>query len=220
MLGAETRKETLRSSCAEVRQKAVSPSAGTESSSASQAEIDKASGIGPRARLDSSSGVIGQFRYPSIDSEEAKPRLLESGKMENCLRESRQEVGKPEANENPDSSGKIEKCSVPLSRLKMMFERGDATQIKVRNGQLQLYLALAGGGGGIALEGQHSELTTMYVVLSMFSIVKCVSWRMLLMYAQREMDVCFTVQFPSMQLTLLEQKIELISISGWCVGSS
>lgn len=154
VLGSETRKETLRSSCVEVRQKPVSPSAGTESSSASQAEIDKTSGIGPRARLDSSSGVIGQFRYPSVDSEEAKPRLLESGKMENCLRESRQEVGKPEANENSDSSGKIEKSSVPLSRLKMMFERGDATQIKVRNGPLWLFLAW----GGIAWKDMISEL--------------------------------------------------------------
>ncbi|XP_066470675.1 LIM domain and actin-binding protein 1 isoform X2 [Tiliqua scincoides] len=138
VLGAETRKEAIRSSCAEVRQKAVSPSAGTESSSASQAEIDTTSGIGPRARLDSSSGVIGHFRYPSVDSEEAKPRSLESGKMENCLRESRQEVGKPEANENSDSSGKIEKCSVPLSRLKMMFERGDATQMKVFRDQSRM----------------------------------------------------------------------------------
>ncbi|XP_053149948.1 LIM domain and actin-binding protein 1 isoform X1 [Hemicordylus capensis] len=135
VLGSETRKETLRSSCVELRQKAVSPSGGTESSSASQAEIDKASGIGPRARLHSSSGVIGQFRYPSVDSEEAKTHLSRSGKMENCLREFGQEVGRPEANENPDSSGKIEKCSVPLSRLKMMFERGDATQTKVLRDQ-------------------------------------------------------------------------------------
>ncbi|XP_062827030.1 LIM domain and actin-binding protein 1 isoform X3 [Anolis carolinensis] len=55
--------------------------------------------------------------------------------MENCLIESRQDVGKPEASENPDSSGKIEKCSIPLSRLKMMFERGDAAQAKVLRDQ-------------------------------------------------------------------------------------
>ncbi|XP_032994576.1 LIM domain and actin-binding protein 1 isoform X3 [Lacerta agilis] len=129
-LGTEARKEALRSSFAEVRQKSLSPGGGIEGSAASLAETDKGPGIGPGLRLRSSSGVIGRFRYPSVDSEEAKAHSPESGKMENCLRESRQEVGKPEANENPDSSGKIEKCSVPLSRLKMMFERGDASQTK------------------------------------------------------------------------------------------
>ncbi|XP_042304640.1 LIM domain and actin-binding protein 1 isoform X2 [Sceloporus undulatus] len=134
--GTEVRKETLRSSCAEVRQKAVSLSGGgIASSSASLAETDKTSGIGPRSRLHSSSGVLGQFRYLSLDSGEAKTHSPESGKMENCLRESRQEVEKPEANENPESSGKIEKCSIPLSRLKMMFERGDASQTKVLRDQ-------------------------------------------------------------------------------------
>nr|XP_060620008.1 LIM domain and actin-binding protein 1 isoform X1 [Anolis sagrei ordinatus]XP_060620010.1 LIM domain and actin-binding protein 1 isoform X1 [Anolis sagrei ordinatus]XP_060620011.1 LIM domain and actin-binding protein 1 isoform X1 [Anolis sagrei ordinatus]XP_060620012.1 LIM domain and actin-binding protein 1 isoform X1 [Anolis sagrei ordinatus] len=134
-LGTEPRKETLqRSNCSEVRQKAVS-AGGIATSSASPAESDKASGIGSRSRLHSSSGVIGQFRYLSVDSGEAKAHLPESGKMENCLLESRQEAGKPEANENPDSSGKIEKCSIPLSRLKMMFERGDAAQAKVLRDQ-------------------------------------------------------------------------------------
>ncbi|XP_062827029.1 LIM domain and actin-binding protein 1 isoform X2 [Anolis carolinensis] len=135
-LGTEFRKETLRSNCAEVRQKAVSSSSGgIATSSASPAESDKASGVGPRSRLHSSSGVIGQFRYLSVDSGEAKAHSPESGKMENCLIESRQDVGKPEASENPDSSGKIEKCSIPLSRLKMMFERGDAAQAKVLRDQ-------------------------------------------------------------------------------------
>uniref|UniRef100_A0A8V5GSR9 Uncharacterized protein n=1 Tax=Melopsittacus undulatus TaxID=13146 RepID=A0A8V5GSR9_MELUD len=50
--------------------------------------------------------------------------------MENCLREPR-EVEKPDASENTDSSGKIEKYSVPLTKLKMMFEKGEATQPKV-----------------------------------------------------------------------------------------
>ncbi|XP_015281115.1 PREDICTED: LIM domain and actin-binding protein 1 [Gekko japonicus] len=135
VLGTEARKETLRSSCAEVRQKAVSPAAGTEGGSVSRAESDKASGIGPTSHLHSSSGVTGQFGYPSVDSGEAKAHSPESGKMENCLRETQQEVDKPEPNENPDPSGKIEKCSVPLSRLKMMFERGDASQTKVLRDQ-------------------------------------------------------------------------------------
>uniref|UniRef100_A0A8D0C5I6 LIM domain and actin binding 1 n=1 Tax=Salvator merianae TaxID=96440 RepID=A0A8D0C5I6_SALMN len=128
--GTEPGKETLRSSCTEVRQKAVSPSGGTESG-----DTDKISGTGPRSRLRSSSGVIGQFRYPTVDSGEANAHSAGSGKMENCLRESRQEVGKPEANENSDSSGKIEKCSIPLSRLKMMFERGTTSQTKVSHDQ-------------------------------------------------------------------------------------
>ncbi|KAL8163769.1 UNVERIFIED_CONTAM: hypothetical protein K2H54_038073 [Gekko kuhli] len=128
--GTEARKETPRSSCAEVRQKAVSPTAGTEGGCVSQAESDKASGIGPASHLHSSSGVTGQFGYPGVDSEVVKAHSPESGKMENCLRETQQEVDKPQPNENPDSSGKIEKCSVPLSRLKMMFERGDASQTK------------------------------------------------------------------------------------------
>uniref|UniRef100_A0A8C0GY99 LIM domain and actin binding 1 n=1 Tax=Chelonoidis abingdonii TaxID=106734 RepID=A0A8C0GY99_CHEAB len=51
--------------------------------------------------------------------------------MENCVRESRQEVGKPEASENPDSSGKIEKYNIPLNKLKMMFEKGDGAQTKI-----------------------------------------------------------------------------------------
>ncbi|XP_049674871.1 LIM domain and actin-binding protein 1 isoform X3 [Accipiter gentilis] len=54
--------------------------------------------------------------------------------MENCLRESR-EAEKPEAGENTDSSGKIEKYSVPLNKLKMMFEKGEATQTKVPRDQ-------------------------------------------------------------------------------------
>ncbi|XP_044277960.1 LIM domain and actin-binding protein 1 isoform X2 [Varanus komodoensis] len=152
-LGTETRKETLQSSCAEVRQKTVSPGGGTESScSAPLAEIDKTSGIGIRSRLRSSSGGIGQFRYPSIDSEEDKSHSPKSGKMENCLREPRQEVGKPETSESPDSSGKIEKSSVPLSRLKMMFERGDVTQTKVLREQ-----GRAVGGSRISENSFSSE---------------------------------------------------------------
>ncbi|XP_052665805.1 LIM domain and actin-binding protein 1 isoform X4 [Harpia harpyja] len=54
--------------------------------------------------------------------------------MENCLRESR-EAEKPEAGENTDSSGKIEKYSVPLNKLKMMFEKGEATQTKLPRDQ-------------------------------------------------------------------------------------
>ncbi|XP_050770057.1 LIM domain and actin-binding protein 1 isoform X8 [Gymnogyps californianus] len=71
---------------------------------------------------------------PGGDSRKFESHSPESGKMENCLRESR-EVEKPEASENTDSSGKIEKYSVPLNKLKMMFEKGEATQTKVPRDQ-------------------------------------------------------------------------------------
>lgn len=141
-LGTEVRKEAVESCRAEVRQKAVSPGGGTESGSASLAEINKTSGISPRLRLQSSSRLFGRFRYPSVGSEDDKAQSSQSGEMENCLRESRQDVGKLETSEIPESSGKIEKFNVPLSKLKMMFERGDAVQTKVRNDLLQFSLAL------------------------------------------------------------------------------
>lgn len=56
--------------------------------------------------------------------------------MENCLAESRHEVGKPEMSENAEASNKIEKYNVPLNRLKMMFERGEPAQTKVRIGRV------------------------------------------------------------------------------------
>ncbi|KAG8129405.1 hypothetical protein E2320_016094 [Naja naja] len=130
-LGTEVRKEALESCRTEVRQKAVSPGGGTESDSASPAEINKTSGISPRLRLQSSSRLFGRFRYPSVGSEDDKTQSSQSGEMENCLRESRQDIGKLETSEIPESSGKIEKFNVPLSKLKMMFERGDAVQTKV-----------------------------------------------------------------------------------------
>ncbi|XP_026535763.1 LIM domain and actin-binding protein 1 isoform X1 [Notechis scutatus] len=129
-LETEVRKEAVESCRTEVRQKAVSPGGGTESGSASLAEINKTSGISPRLRLQSSSRLFGRFRYPSVGSEDDKTRSSQSGEMENCLRESRQDIGKLETSEIPESSGKIEKFNVPLSKLKMMFERGDAVQTK------------------------------------------------------------------------------------------
>lgn len=51
--------------------------------------------------------------------------------MENCVREPR-EMEKPEASERSESPGRIEKYNVPLTKLKMMFEKGEATQPKVR----------------------------------------------------------------------------------------
>ncbi|XP_009981082.1 PREDICTED: LIM domain and actin-binding protein 1 isoform X4 [Tauraco erythrolophus] len=105
VLGRESRKETLRSSSAEVRHKVASPGLGAPS------------------------GTPGQLQRPGGDSGKCKSHSAESGRMENCLGESR-EVEKPEAGENTESSGKIEKYSVPLNKLKMMFEKGEAAQSK------------------------------------------------------------------------------------------
>ncbi|XP_006264675.1 LIM domain and actin-binding protein 1 isoform X1 [Alligator mississippiensis] len=132
-LGTESRKEAPRSSCAEVRQKVTG--VRVESRPASLAEADHVSGVSATSQPRAPSGAVGQVQCPGADCEDLKSHSLESDNMENCLRESRQEVGKPEASENPDSSGKIEKYSVPLNKLKMMFEKGDATQIKIPRDQ-------------------------------------------------------------------------------------
>ncbi|XP_067385667.1 LIM domain and actin-binding protein 1 [Emydura macquarii macquarii] len=134
-LGTESRKETLQSNCPEVRQKVAGPSVEVESKRASVAETDQTLKVYTTSQVQSSAIGQGLQKYSSVDSEESKIHSLESDKMENCVRESRQEVGKPEANENPDSSGKIEKYNIPLNKLKMMFEKGDATQTKILRDQ-------------------------------------------------------------------------------------
>ncbi|NXT62817.1 LIMA1 protein, partial [Chaetops frenatus] len=111
VLGAESGRETVRSSCAEVRHKvgtgrAPSPSPGAGAAS-------------------------GQPRCPAGDSTEPHSHCPESGSMENCVREPR-EMEKPEASERSESPGRIEKYNVPLTKLKMMFEKGEAPQPKVR----------------------------------------------------------------------------------------
>ncbi|XP_074663698.1 LIM domain and actin-binding protein 1 isoform X2 [Strix aluco] len=134
VLGAEPRKETLRSSCAEVRHKVASPGLGVGSSPASPADEEQSPGAGATSAGQAPPGTPGQLQGPGGDSRKFKSHSPESGKMENCLRESR-EVEKPEASESTDSSGKIEKYSVPLNKLKMMFEKGEATQTKVARDQ-------------------------------------------------------------------------------------
>ncbi|NXX35171.1 LIMA1 protein, partial [Nicator chloris] len=109
VLGAECGKETVRSGCAEVRHKvgtgrAPSPSPGA--------------GAAP-----------GQPQGPAGDSAEPHSHCRESGSMENCVREPR-EMEKPEAGERSESPGRIEKYNVPLTKLKMMFEKGEAPQHK------------------------------------------------------------------------------------------
>ncbi|NXL49704.1 LIMA1 protein, partial [Podilymbus podiceps] len=129
VLGTESRKETLRSSCAEVRHKVASPGLGVGSSPAASPEAEESPGAGAASPAQVPSGPPGQLQCAGGDSRKLKSHSPESGEMENCLRESR-EAEKPEAGENTDSSGKIEKYSVPLNKLKMMFEKGEATQAK------------------------------------------------------------------------------------------
>ncbi|NXG72203.1 LIMA1 protein, partial [Baryphthengus martii] len=134
VLGTESRKETLRSSCAEVKHKVSSPGLPVGTSSASSPATEQTQGAGEPPDAQAPLGTPGQPQGPGADSRKFQSRSLESGKMENCLRESR-EAEKPEAGENTDSSGKIEKYSVPLSKLKMMFEKGEAAQSKVPRDQ-------------------------------------------------------------------------------------
>ncbi|NXS37743.1 LIMA1 protein, partial [Pomatostomus ruficeps] len=99
VLGAEPGKEAVRSSCAEVRHKVGTSRAPSPPPGAGAAS--------------------GQPRCPAGDSTEPP--------MENCVRE-RGEMEKPEASERSESPGRIEKYNVPLTKLKMMFEKGEAAQ--------------------------------------------------------------------------------------------
>ncbi|XP_033927340.1 LIM domain and actin-binding protein 1 isoform X2 [Melopsittacus undulatus] len=124
VLGTESQTERLRSSCAV--HKVTNPGLGFGSSPISSPEEEQSLGAG----APSAERIPGQLQWSGGDSRKPKSHSAESGRMENCLREPR-EVEKPDASENTDSSGKIEKYSVPLTKLKMMFEKGEATQPKV-----------------------------------------------------------------------------------------
>ncbi|NXU90575.1 LIMA1 protein, partial [Xiphorhynchus elegans] len=82
---------------------------------------------------------VGSGRAPSpslgfgaapADSSRPKTRSLPAGTMANCVREPR-EGERAEGGEGTEPLGRIEKYSVPLSKLKMMFEKGEAPQPKV-----------------------------------------------------------------------------------------
>ncbi|NWV07773.1 LIMA1 protein, partial [Ptilonorhynchus violaceus] len=105
--GAESGKEAVRSSCAEVRHKVGTSRAPSPPPGA---------GAAP-----------GQPRCPAGDSTEPHIHARDSGNTENCVREPR-EMEKPEASESSESPGRIEKYNVPLTKLKMMFEKGEAPQ--------------------------------------------------------------------------------------------
>ncbi|NWW40256.1 LIMA1 protein, partial [Panurus biarmicus] len=109
VLGTESGKEKIRSSCAEVRHKIGSGRVPSPSPGAGAAS--------------------GQPQGPAGDSTEPPGHSRDSGSMENSGREPR-EMEKPEAGERSESPGRIEKYNVPLSKLKMMFEKGEAPQPK------------------------------------------------------------------------------------------
>lgn len=69
----------------------------------------------------------GQQQCPLGDSTEPQGHSRHGGTMENCGRE----MEKAESSERSESPGRIEKYNVPLNKLKMMFEKGEATQLKV-----------------------------------------------------------------------------------------
>ncbi|NXA27706.1 LIMA1 protein, partial [Ibidorhyncha struthersii] len=133
-LAREPQKETLQSSGAEVGQKVASPGLGAGSSPAPAPVAEQSPGAAAASAAEAPSATPGQLQCPGGDSRKGKSHSPQSGKMENCLRESREEE-KPEASENTESSGKIEKYSVPLNKLKMMFEKGEAAQPKVLRDQ-------------------------------------------------------------------------------------
>nr|KAF6495606.1 LIM domain and actin binding 1 [Rousettus aegyptiacus] len=137
VLGAESLSDSLRNSSTEVRHRGDHPPSEVVSNSASGAAANREERVHPRPRLGSPPEALIQYPYPCIeDSEHLKDHSTGSKNMENCLGESRHEVGKPEISENTEAANKIEKYNVPLNRLKMMFEKGEPTQTKVRIGRV------------------------------------------------------------------------------------
>ncbi|XP_019690463.3 LIM domain and actin-binding protein 1 isoform X3 [Felis catus] len=130
-LGTESHTDSLQNGSAEVRHGGNRPPGEVARRSASGAEADQEEPVHPRPRLGSPSEALNRYPYPRTQgSEHLKDHSKESKKMENCLGESRHEVGKPEISENTEAANKIEKYNVPLNRLKMMFEKGEPTQTK------------------------------------------------------------------------------------------
>ncbi|XP_057557861.1 LIM domain and actin-binding protein 1 isoform X2 [Hippopotamus amphibius kiboko] len=131
-LGAGSLPDSVRNSSTEVRHRGDPPPAEVANSSGSGVEANQEERVHPRPRIRSPPEALIQYPYPRIeDSEPLKDHSAESEKMENCLGESRHEVGKPEMSENAEAANKIEKYNVPLNRLKMMFEKGEPAQTKI-----------------------------------------------------------------------------------------
>lgn len=147
-LGAESGKETIRSSFAEVRHKG----AGAAS---------------------------GQQQCPLGDSTEPQGHSRHSGSMENCGRE----MEKAESSERSESPGRIEKYNVPLNKLKMMFEKGEATQLKVRicpchssERKKKKKKAAACSASGKSPEGVAAAIDSANIVVHCFSGNRTSRW--------------------------------------------
>ncbi|NXN91128.1 LIMA1 protein, partial [Rhinopomastus cyanomelas] len=112
----QPRQETLRSSGADCRSQVASSGLGSGSSSASSP------GSGSPSRSQTPSQPQG------ADSRRLQNHSPEGGTMENCVREPRE----LEAGDSAEpAAGRIEKYNVPLGKLKMMFEKGEAARPKL-----------------------------------------------------------------------------------------
>ncbi|XP_037702500.1 LIM domain and actin-binding protein 1 isoform X2 [Choloepus didactylus] len=132
LLRANSQTDAPRNSSTEIRHRVDHPPAEVGSSPAPGAEADPEEIAHPKPKVDSPPEALSQYRYPRFeDSDDLEDHSAESKKMENCLGESRHEVGKPEIGDNTEAAGKIEKYNIPLNRLKMMFEKGESTQTKI-----------------------------------------------------------------------------------------
>lgn len=130
--GTELLSDTLQNSSIEIRHRVDHPPAEITVDSTSGARADHEEQPQSKPRFVPRPEAVTQCRYSgSEDSEEFKAHTTESKKMENCLGDSRHEVEKSEMSENTEASGKIEKYNVPLTRLKMMFEKGEPAQTKI-----------------------------------------------------------------------------------------
>lgn len=137
MAGAESHTDSLPNSSTEGEHTVDHPPAEVTDKAAPGARADQEEQTQPKPRFGSRPEAVIQCRYPrSEDSHDFKAQAIESQKMENCLGDSRHEAEKPEMIENTETSGKIEKYNVPLNRLKMMFEKGEHGQNKVRAGRV------------------------------------------------------------------------------------
>uniref|UniRef100_A0A8C5KJH1 LIM domain and actin binding 1 n=1 Tax=Jaculus jaculus TaxID=51337 RepID=A0A8C5KJH1_JACJA len=134
--GAESHADLQQHSSAEVRRRVDPPPAEVTGNSASGARADHEEQTQPRPRLGPRPEAVPLCQHPRTeDNEDLKAHTTESGKMENCLGDSRHEEERSEMSENTEVSGKIEKYNVPLNRLKMMFEKGEPAQPKVSTGR-------------------------------------------------------------------------------------
>lgn len=135
MPGADSLPDSVRNSGAEGKHRDDPPPAQVVGSSASGVPADQEERVQPRPKIRSPPEAPTKYPHPRIkDREHLKDYSAENKKMENCLGEPRHEVAKPEMSENAETANKIEKYNVPLNRLKMMFEKGEPTQTKVRIG--------------------------------------------------------------------------------------